>query len=256
LIDGAMSDATLAILPTQYQANTFPERWRHKIKVLHEGVTQELLDLPRIKELQIDNTIALREGVPVVTFISRNLEPMRGFPEFMRSLPELLDLNNEVQIVIVGGNEVSYSSAPADGRNWKDIFVEELAEKINLARIHMLGRIPYTELTKLYRRSNLHIYLSNPFVLSWSVIEVMACGTPVLARDNAMMQDLVKSSENGYLWNDKDLTLGRAMADLLSQPRKLEEMGERGKEFIGEYYGQKIAAEKLETLLIHLCKIY
>ena len=90
LIDGAMADASLAVLPTNYQASTFPQRWQNKIAVVHEGVPDSMLQLPRLQQLTIAEGITLGPDVPVVTFISRNLEPMRGFHTFMRALPNLL----------------------------------------------------------------------------------------------------------------------------------------------------------------------
>ena len=121
LVDGAMADASVAVLPTNYQASTFPQRWQHKIEVVHEGVPEAMLQLPRLQQLTIAEGVTLGPDVPVVTFISRNLEPMRGFHTFMRALPVLLVNHMTVQVVIVGGDEVSYSSAPGDGRSWREL---------------------------------------------------------------------------------------------------------------------------------------
>ena len=176
LVDGAMADASVAVVPTMYQASTFPQRWQHKIKVVHEGVPEAMLKLPRLKQLTIADGITLGPDIPVVTFISRNLEPMRGFPTFMRALPNLLDKHPTVQVVIVGGDG---GFCTWNGRSWRDLLLEELGERID-QRVHLFGRIPHDQL-KLYRRSDLHVYLSKAFVLSWSLLELMACGTPVLA---------------------------------------------------------------------------
>ena len=159
-----------------------------------------MLQLPRLQQLTIAEGVTLGPEVPVVTFISRNLEPMRGFPTFMRALPKLLAGHPTVQVVIVGGDEVSYSSAPGDGRNWRDLMLEELGERIDHKRVHLFGRMPHDQLQKLYRRSDLHVYLSKAFVLSWSLLELMACGTPVLAEANSMMEELIDPGVNGALW--------------------------------------------------------
>ena len=126
LIDGAMADASLAIVPTRYQASTFPERWQ-KITVVHEGVPNTLLTQPRLQQLAISESVTLSPEIPVVTFISRNLEPMRGFPTFMKALPELQKRHPSVHVVIVGGDEVSYSNAPDNGGNWKKYFLRNWA---------------------------------------------------------------------------------------------------------------------------------
>jgi len=251
-----MSDAHLAVLPTKYQASTFPQRWQYKIAVVHEGIREDLLSKERLLQLQIDVAIRLDESVPLVTFISRNLEPMRGFPTFMQGLPELLERHKRCQVVIVGGDEVSYSTAPADGRNWKEVMKQELGKQIDWSRVHIMGRIPYEELAKLYRRSNLHVYLSNPFVLSWSLMEIMACGTPVLACDNAMMQDLITDEETGFLWKQEEGSLGRAIARALENREKLAVVGQNGKRLIMNDYRQEACLEQLESILLNMGQIF
>ena len=110
-----------------------------------------------------------------------------------------------MQVVIVGGDEVSYSSAPGDGRSWRDHLLEELGDQIDRQRVHLFGRMPHDQLQKLYRRSDLHIYLSKAFVLSWSLLELMACGTPVLAEANPMTELIV----NCALWQGQPKALPR-----------------------------------------------
>ena len=149
LVDGAMADASLAIVPTRYQASTFPERWQKKIAVVHEGVPEVLLTRPKLHQLAISEGVTLKPEEPVVTFISRNLEPMRGFPTFMHALPELQKLHPSVQVVVVGGDEVSYSNAPDDGRSWRQVLLEELGDRIDRKRLHLFGRIPHDQLQKL-----------------------------------------------------------------------------------------------------------
>lgn len=249
LVDGAMADASLAIVPTQYQASTFPERWKNKIVVVHEGVPKSLLERPRLQQLAIAENVTLGPEVPVVTFISRNLEPMRGFPTFMQALPELQKLHPTVQVVIVGGDEVSYSNAPDDGRSWRQVLLDELGDRIDRQRLHLFGRIPHEQLQKLYRRSNLHVYLSKAFVLSWSLLEVMASGTPVLAEANPMMEELIKPGVNGALWRGDPSSLGRVIAELLNTPEQLRKWGEQSRAQLKPKYLQDHCLDALEQLL-------
>ncbi len=249
LVDGAMADASMAIVPTRYQASTFPQRWQHKITVIHEGVPEAMLKLPRLKQLTIADGVTLGPDIPVVTFISRNLEPMRGFPTFMRALPSLLDKHPTVQVVIVGGDEVSYSSAPGDGRSWKDLLLEELGDRIDRKRVHLFGRVPHDQLQKLYRRSDLHVYLSKAFVLSWSLLELMACGTPVLAEANPMMEELIKPGINGALWRGQPEGLAEAILTLIETPDRLMHWGQQGKKLLEPTYLQQHCLDKLEKLL-------
>ena len=249
LVDGAMADASLAVLPTRYQANTFPQRWQHKIAVVHEGVPETMLQLPRLQQLTIADGVTLGPDVPVVTFISRNLEPMRGFPTFMRALPRLLANHPTVHVVIVGGDEVSYSSAPGDGRSWRDHLLDELGDRIDRRRVHLFGRIPHEQLQKLYRRSDLHVYLSKAFVLSWSLLELMACGTPVLAEANPMMEELIKPGINGALWRGQPESLAKAILTLLQTPDQLKRWGVQAKQQLQPTYLQQHCLDQLEQLL-------
>ena len=248
LIDGAMADASLAVLPTRYQANTFPQQWQNKISVVHEGVPEAMLQMPRLQQLTISEGVTLGPDVPVVTFISRNLEPMRGFHTFMRSLPIVLANHPTVQVVIVGGDEVSYSSAPDDGRSWREHLLEEL-EISWIKRVHLFGRMPHDQLQKLYRRSDLHVYLSKAFVLSWSLLELMACGTPVLAEANPMMEELIQPGINGALWRGQPETLAEAILTLLRNPHQLKTWGKHAQDKLRPTYLQKHCVDQLEKLL-------
>jgi glycosyltransferase involved in cell wall biosynthesis len=256
LVDGAMSDAALAILPTDYQAQTFPERWRCKIAVVHEGVPHGFVELGRLQQLQINESITLSPDVPVVTFISRNLEPMRGFPTFMRALPELQQRNRKIHVVIVGGNEVSYSAAPSDGRSWMQVMLEEVGHKLDMDRVHILERIPHEQLLKLYRRSNLHVYLSKAFVLSWSLLEIMACGSPVLAEQNAMTEELIEPGVNGQLWDPSSEILAEAIANAIDDPEQLERWGVSARQLITDQYLQQNCLNRLEALLHRLTLVF
>ena len=117
---------------------------------------------------------------------------MRGFPTFMRSLPNLMANHPTVQVVIVGGDEVSYSSAPEDGRSWRDLCWRKLGERIDHKRVHLFGRMPHDQLQN-YIVVAIYTYISRKaFVLELEPIELMACGTPVLAEANPMMKELIK----------------------------------------------------------------
>jgi len=252
LLDGALADATAAVVPTQYQASTFPERWQSKLRLIHEGVRPELFELPRLGSLYVSPELTLGPQVPVVTFISRNLEPMRGFPLFMKALPRLQALRPDVQVVIVGGEGVSYSSAPGQGGSWKQVLLAELEGQLDLRQVHFFGRLPHEELIKLYRRSNLHVYLSAAFVLSWSLTEILACGTPVLAGANPMLEELIEPGVNGALWQGNPAGLGSAIAQLLADPAQLERWGTASRTRLQPIYHQAHCVEQLENLLQEL----
>ncbi|MEB3235128.1 MAG: glycosyltransferase [Cyanobacteriota bacterium] len=252
LVDGAMADAAAAVLPTAYQASSFPERWQAKIRLIPEGVPSALLQQPRLASLTISESVTLGPEVPLITFISRNLEPMRGFPEFMRALPALQRQHPALQVVVVGGDEVSYSSAPGDGRSWKQVLFAELEGQLDHSRLHCFGRLPHEQLIKLYRRSNLHVYLSQAFVLSWSLLEIMGCGTPVLAVDNPMLRELISPERSGLLWNPQQQPLHQALSAALNRGPELARLGEAGRELIASRYSQAHCVDLLEQLCAQL----
>ena len=126
----------------------------------------------------------------------------RSTQQTSRALLRLLRTHTTVHVVIVGGDEVSYSSAPDDGRSWREHLQKELGERIDYKRVHLFGRMPHEQLQKLYRRSDLHIYLSRAFVLSWSLLELMACGTPVVTTNVSSIPEVV--GEAGFLVEPDD----------------------------------------------------
>jgi len=256
LLDVALAEAAAAVLPTAYQASTFPQRWQTKLRVIHEGIQAQLFEQHRIASLTLNEQVTLGPKAPVVTFISRNLEPMRGFPLFMRALPQLQTLRADVQVVIVGGDEVSYSAAPDEGGNWRQIMLKELEGKIDLSRIHFFGRLPHPELVKLYRRSDLHVYLSEAFVLSWSLTEVLACGTPVLARANPMLAELIRPGVNGTLWEGAPGGLGKEIARLLEDPEQLQQWGRNARDQLLPIYHHNQSVDQLELLLEELSSTF
>jgi glycosyltransferase involved in cell wall biosynthesis len=186
--------------------------------VLHEGIDDSLFKQVRLNSLQIGENILLGADKKVITFISRNLEPMRGFPEFMRTAPEIQAIDKSIHILVIGGDEVSYSNKGPNDRPWREVMMNELRDSLDSQRIHFVGRLPHQELIKIYRRSDAHVYLSRPFVLSWSVIEALACGTPIVAYDQAMMREVLTKGQNQLI--DKIQELPKAINKLLFRQKE------------------------------------
>ena len=214
--------AALGISPTQWQANTFPEEFKDKVSVIHDGInTQQLIPNSNVRwtlngHLDIDRTN------PIVTFINRNLEPYRGYHSFMRSLPFLLKANSSARIMIVGSDQVSYGAKPPNSKSWKNIFFEEIKPQLTqqeLQRIHFLGRIPYQDYIALLQLSTVHVYLSYPFVLSWSLLEAMSCGCSIVASDTKPVLEVINNNDNGVLVDFfKPEQIAKQVCDLLENP--------------------------------------
>lgn len=198
LIQGLVqADAGLA--PTEYQANSFPPELRGKLTVIHDGIdTLKVCPNPQAEFLLPDGR-RFRPGDEVLTYVSRSLEPYRGFHRFMRALPEVLRARPNAQVVLIGGDGVSYGSAPKDAANWKDKLLAELDGRLDLARVHFMGRVPYPQYLALLQVAKVHCYLTYPFVLSWSLTEAMAAGCYIVGSDTEPVRELVRDGENGRL---------------------------------------------------------
>jgi glycosyltransferase involved in cell wall biosynthesis len=188
--------------PTGWQRSTVPAQDRARISVIHDGIdTAALCPLEAaVLDTQDDQGRALRltRADRVVTFVNRNLEPSRGYHAFMRSLPTLLARDPQVRVVVIGGDGVSYGAAPPSG-SWKQIYLDEVADRIDRERVHFLGKVPYDTYVAALRVSSAHVYLTYPFVLSWSLIEAMSLGAPIIASDTPPVREAIEHGRNGWL---------------------------------------------------------
>jgi glycosyltransferase involved in cell wall biosynthesis len=141
--------------------------------------------------------LTLEPGAEVVSFVARNLELYRGFHRFTRMLPLLQALRPQAHVVIVGGDGVSYGSAPAAGGSWKSLLLQELEGRLDLGRIHFVGMVPRSVLHELFRVTACHVYLTFPFVLSWSLLEAMAWGAVLIGSATASLREVIRDGENG-----------------------------------------------------------
>jgi glycosyltransferase involved in cell wall biosynthesis len=144
--------------------------------VAHEGIDTDRVKPDAEAVLSLSDGRTLTRADEVVTYVARNLEPYRGFHSFMRALPEIQRRRPRAHAVIVGGDEVSYGSKPRDGRTWRQTLLGEVGGKLDLSRVHFLGKVPYDTYLKVLQVSSAHVYLTYPFVLSWSMLEAMAAG--------------------------------------------------------------------------------
>ena len=198
LIQGIVQ-ADAAIAPTRYQADSFPPELRAKITVIHDGIDTVRVSPDPQASLTLPGGRALRAGDEVLSYVSRSLEPYRGFHIFLRALPDVLAARPQAQVVIVGAEGVSYGNAPKDGGTWKARMLAELGDRLDLSRIHFLGRVAYDDYLSLIQVARVHCYLTYPFVLSWSLTEAMAAGGYVVASDTEPVRELIHDGENGRL---------------------------------------------------------
>jgi glycosyltransferase involved in cell wall biosynthesis len=196
----ALVSADRALAPTQWQRRQFPSELQQKIEVIHDGIdTDKIAPDPSARVTLKRQGVVLRPGDEVVTFVSRNLEPYRGYHVFMRALPKILAERPRARAIIVGGDDVSYGPRPAKGRKWRNVFLQEVKERLDLSRIHLVGKVPYDVYRQILQVSSAHVYLTYPFVLSWSMLEAMAAGCLVIGSDTAPVREVIRHEQNGLL---------------------------------------------------------
>ncbi len=235
--------AHAGISPTAFQADTFPAKFRKRITVSHDGInTATSCPNPDVR-LTIEGEVDVTREDEVITFVNRNLEPYRGYHRFMRALPRLLKERPKAKVLIVGGDEVSYGARPPNGQTWKQIFIDEVKDQIapqDWERVHFLGRIPYDKFTQLLQVSRVHVYLTYPFVLSWSLMEAMSCQAAVVAGRVEPVEEVITHGKTGRLVDFFDgEALVDEVCDLLNDREARETLGRAARKLMQDEYDLK-----------------
>lgn len=182
---------------TFWQKGLHPAHLQARMSVLHEGVDTRAIGPRRDATYRLDSGRTLTATDRVITYVARNLEPYRGFHTFMRALPRLQRRFPKAEIVIVGGDGVSYGAPHAPGSSFRAWLLEELGDTIDRRRIHFEGQIAYDRFLSLLQVSSAHVYLSYPFVLSWSFVEAMAAGCVVIGSSTPSVLEVLEDGVNG-----------------------------------------------------------
>ena len=225
---------------TDWQASLYPDRMRRKLSVIHEGIDTERA-CPGEASLTITGfDLPLSQSDEVITFVTRNLEPYRGFHVFMRALPEILRRRPNARIVIVGGDDVSYGPPPPPGTTFRQMMMNEVEAEIDASRVNFLGKIPYDDFISLLRVSSVHVYLTYPFVLSWSLLEAMSCGCLVIASAVPPVMEVIEDRRNGLLVDFFDRAALCDSIDLaLDSPDRLQALRVAARQTILERFDLK-----------------
>lgn len=193
----SLESCDAGLSPTAWQRDQFPAAFHDKITVVHDGIDTEQVRPDADAKLALPNGRVLTPGDEVVTYVARNFEPHRGFLQAMRAIAILCKRRPKAQFVIVGGDEVSYGTPPPDGQTWREVALKEVTLDPN--RVSFLGKLTYEDYLKVLQVSAAHIYLTVPFVLSWSMIEALAAGCVVVGSTTPPVEEAIENGVTGLL---------------------------------------------------------
>ena len=216
--------------PTRWQRSLYPHYMQERISVIHEGVNTDLISPDDEAWLQLGNGRRLTPRDEVVTYVARNLEPYRGFHMFMRALPEILKARPDAEVLIVGGDGVSYGPRLASGESFRDAMLRELGDQLDLKRVHFLGVLSYEHYLNVLRISSVHVYLTYPFVLSWSFIEAMSAGCALVASSTTPVMEVIEDGVTGLLVDFFDVPgIARKVISVLEHPDRMQALRDRAR---------------------------
>ncbi|AHM03585.1 putative glycosyltransferase [Roseibacterium elongatum DSM 19469] len=238
--------------PTAWQRDTFPETFHDKIYVCHDGIrTDRLRPNPEasVPLGRLGRSVTRQDEI--FTYMARNMEPTRGFHVFMRALPHILAARPNARALIIGGNEVSYGKASDRKGGYRADMEREVGDRVDWDRVHFLGRVPYEAYQQIIRISRCHIYLTVPFVLSWSLLESMSMGATIVASDVAPVREAVTHGKTGLLVDYfQPEKLAQQVADVLERPGTYAHLGPAARQHVIETYDFRT-----RTLPVHLARI-
>jgi glycosyltransferase involved in cell wall biosynthesis len=233
----SLESADWGISPTLWQWSVHPEEFKPKIAVLHDGIDTELAK-PDPNATFEANGHTFRPGDEVVTYIARNFEPYRGFPTFMRAAEIILRERPRCHIIAVGADEVSYGRRLGKNQTWRSIMNQQVT--LDASRIHWPGTVSYANLIRLFQVSAAHIYLTYPFVLSWSSMESMACGCAMVSSRTKPVLEVMQHERNALLadfFSPEDVAA--QVMRILESPDRMQDMRNAARQTIVDHYALK-----------------
>ena len=240
-----LNDCDRGYSPTEFQRSQLPAAFREKVVTIFDGI-----DTNFWKPIEPPNRViggwTLPSDKKIVTYVSRGMEAMRGFDIFMKIAKRVCEQRNDVLFVVVGEDRVAYGGDHryTNGKTFKQWVLSN--DDYPLDRILFLGRIPPDQLATLFSISDLHIYLTAPFVLSWSLMDALACGTTVMARDTAPVREMFRDGENGLLFDFFDIEAAAKLANqVLSDLDSFAHLGLLATEMIRSRYSLDVCLPQM-----------
>ncbi len=227
--------------PTQWQADCFPGLFRERMYVCHDGIRTDALKPRSDASLKLDSLRKkLTRSDEVLTYITRNTEPVRGFHIIMRALPKILKARPNARVVIVGGSSVSYGRKSKTEGGFRAEMEVELGDQLDWSRVHFVGNVSYNDFKTIVQISRCHVYLTMPFVVSWSFLEAMSMQATIVASDVAPVREVMSDGETGLLVDFFDVEgLAQRVIEVLANPSSFSHLGHAARRHIVEKYDFK-----------------
>ncbi|MCF8501980.1 MAG: glycosyltransferase [Rhodospirillum sp.] len=235
-IDVSMARCDAAVAPTAWQAGRFPAHFQNKIHQIHDGIDTLVLAPRERGSLDLDGW-RVTKGEKVVTFATRYLEPMRGVHTFLRALPLIQAMEPECKVVVVGRDDKSYWKMDKGKPTHKKRLIDEVSDRLDWDRVRFLPWLQRNALTRLFQVTSAHVYLTFPFVLSWSMLGAMACGAPVIGSRTDPVMEVIQDGVNGHLVDCLDPEeLAERVVTVLRDPEGQEPIRARARETVVRKY--------------------
>lgn len=233
------AEAAAIVAPTPFQASLIPPVFQPRVEVIHEGIDTAKACRRPAKQLTGADGQPIDPSAPVISLVNRRFEPMRGFHVFMRMLPRLQELVPNAHVLLIGADETAgiYGVAPPAGSSWKQAMLAEVENRLDMSRVHFLAPMPYDSLLDVFSSVTAHVYYTYPFVLSWSLLDAMACEAVVVGSDTAPVRDVLRHGENGLLVDFFDTeALAQTLAAVCRDPQAHRALGEAARQTVVSDY--------------------
>ena len=232
----SLTSCDAGISPTHWQKERYPAEFHSKIKVIHEGINTTAVAPNPSSSVNLSGR-SFTQDDEVVTYVARNLEPYRGFHILMRALPALQSKRPNAHVIIVGGDDVSYGRRPPGGQSYREIYSNEVKDRVDWSRIHFTGRLSYQDYLKVLQISSCHLYLTYPFVLSWSMLEAMSAGCLLVASNTPPVKEVIKDQHDGLLVDFFDTDkMTDTVAEVLANPDRYNEIRKNARQTVIERF--------------------
>lgn len=237
------------ITPTEWQRSQFPVEFQRKIHVCHDGINSQFFQPSHSQGLQLGE-LQLPANTPILTYATRGMEPFRGFPQFMRAVAQVQQHHKSCHTVIVGSEAIYYSKPLANGLSYKQQLLADLKDQLDLSRLHFVGWLDKPDYLKILQASWAHVYLTRPYVLSWSLMEALATGCVVIGSDTAPVSEMIRHQENGLLVDFFAVDdLATQILHVLNHPHAYQQVRRYARQTITERYEQDALVNQQIRLL-------